>query len=54
MVKIVVDSHVYMYVYEVIQSWNPKRGKVLCAHKPYFLMPGHKLYLHVYIATGIM
>ena len=33
---------VTMFIDEVIQVWNPKMCSNLCAHKPYFLMPGHK------------
>ena len=30
-----------MLIYKIIQACNPKCGQILCAHKPYFLMPGH-------------
>ena len=26
-----------------------KCGQILCAHKPYFLMPGHIYYIHTYV-----
>ena len=32
-----------MFRYKVMEFQNPKSGQILCAHKPYFLMPGHIL-----------
>ena len=31
-----------------------KCGQILCAHKPYFLMPGHILCMCVHIGSGMV
>ena len=30
-----------------------KCGQILCVHKPYFLMPGHKLVQSMHVATYV-
>ena len=30
-----------------------KYGQILCAHKPYFLMPGHILYVCTYVCSYV-
>ena len=31
-----------MFGYKVLEFQSPQSGQILCARKPYFLMPGHK------------
>ena len=40
MVKIVLESHVHTYI-KLFNFEIQKCGQILCAHKPYFLIPGH-------------
>ena len=30
-----------MIRHKAMKLQNPKSGRILCAHKPYYLMPGH-------------